>query len=83
MLTTTFAYFTSYTDWLIVGAIILVLFGGSKIPQLARGLGEGIREFKNSVNGDAKDDEEEKKTEDEKKPEGDKISTGDKTGSES
>ena len=83
MLTTTFAYFTSYTDWLIVGAIILVLFGGSKIPQLARGLGEGIREFKNSVNGDAKDEEEEKKTEDEKKPEGDKISTGDKTGSDS
>lgn len=83
MLTTTFAYFTSYTDWLIVGAIILVLFGGSKIPQLARGLGEGIREFKNSVNGDAKDDEDEKKTEDEKKPEGDKTSTGDKTGSES
>lgn len=74
MLTTTFAYFTSYTDWLIVGAIILVLFGGSKIPQLARGLGEGIREFKNSINGEpAKDEEEEKKSE------GDK----DKTGSES
>jgi sec-independent protein translocase protein TatA len=71
MLTTTFAYFTSYTDWLIVGAIILVLFGGSKIPQLARGLGEGIREFKNSVNGEAKDEEEE-----EKKPEGDKEKTG-------
>ena len=70
MLTTTFAYFTSYTDWLIVGAIILVLFGGSKIPQLARGLGEGIREFKNSVNGESKDEEEEKK------PEGDKEKTG-------
>lgn len=73
MLTTTFAYFTSYTDWLIVGAIILVLFGGSKIPQLARGLGEGIREFKNSVNGEAKDEEEEKKADDDKE----------KTGSES
>jgi sec-independent protein translocase protein TatA len=57
----TLAYFTSYTDWLIVGAIILVLFGGSKIPQLARGLGEGIREFKNSVNGESKDEDEEKK----------------------
>jgi sec-independent protein translocase protein TatA len=48
----TFAYFTSYTDWLIVGGIILVLFGGAKIPQLAKGLGEGIREFKKSVNGE-------------------------------
>jgi sec-independent protein translocase protein TatA len=72
MFTTTFAYFTSYTDWLIVGAIVLVLFGGSKIPQLARGLGEGIREFKNSINGEpAKEEEEE-----EKKPDGDKEKTG-------
>ena len=62
MLNITFAYFTSYTDWLIVGAIVLVLFGGSKIPQLARGLGEGIREFKNSINGEpAKEEEDEKK----------------------
>ena len=32
--------------WLIVLAIILLLFGGRKIPELARGLGEGIRSFK-------------------------------------
>jgi sec-independent protein translocase protein TatA len=78
MLNTTFAYFTSYTDWAIVAGIILVLFGGSKIPQLARGLGEGIREFKNSINGEpAKtEDEEKEKDKDEKKPEGDKEKTG-------
>jgi len=52
MLTTTFAYFTSPQDWLIIGLIVLVLFGGTKIPQLARGFGEGIREFKKSVNGE-------------------------------
>ena len=34
---TTFAYFTSPQDWLIVGLIVLVLFGGTKIPQLAKG----------------------------------------------
>jgi sec-independent protein translocase protein TatA len=82
MLNTTFAYFTSYTDWAIVAGIILVLFGGSKIPQLARGLGEGIREFKNSINGepgsDKKPEDEKKPEEDEKKPEGEH-----KTGSES
>jgi sec-independent protein translocase protein TatA len=50
-LTGTFAYFGSTQDWLIIGGIVLVLFGGSKIPQLAKGMGEGIREFKKSVEG--------------------------------
>ena len=31
-----------------VGLIILVLFGGRKIPELMRGLGQGIREFNNA-----------------------------------
>jgi sec-independent protein translocase protein TatA len=47
-------------DWVIVGVVVLVLFGGSKIPQLAKGLGEGIREFKNSIEGNG---EEENKSE--------------------
>lgn len=49
---TTFAYFGGTQEWLIIGVIALVLFGGTKIPQLARGFGEGIREFKKSVSGD-------------------------------
>ena len=40
------------TEWLIVGGIVIVLFGGAKLPQLAKGIGEGIREFKKSVNGE-------------------------------
>jgi sec-independent protein translocase protein TatA len=55
---TTFAYFTSPQDWLILGLIILVLFGGTKIPQLAKGFGEGIREFKKAVNTEGKGTEE-------------------------
>lgn len=47
----TFAYIGT-NELLIVGAIVLVLFGGAKIPQLAKGLGEGIREFKKSVGGE-------------------------------
>lgn len=35
---------------LIVGAILL-LFGGKKMPELARGLGKGIREFKDASEG--------------------------------
>ena len=35
--------------WLILG--ILILFGGKKIPELARGLGKGIREFNDAKEG--------------------------------
>lgn len=37
--------------WLIVLAIIVLLFGGKKIPEVMRGLGEGIRNFKDGMNG--------------------------------
>jgi len=36
---------------LILG-IVLVLFGGRKIPEIARGLGEGIRNFRDSLRSD-------------------------------
>jgi sec-independent protein translocase protein TatA len=53
-------------EWLIIGAIVLVLFGSTKIPQLARGLGEGIREFKKSVTPGDDDAKPTDKTEDKK-----------------
>lgn len=34
------------TEWLIVALIIVLLFGGKKIPEFFRGLGESIKEFK-------------------------------------
>ena len=47
---------------LIVGALLL-LFGGKKIPELMKGIGGGIKEFKKASKDDKKDDEklEEKK----------------------
>ena len=36
---------------LIVLAVILLMFGGKKIPELASGLGKGVREFKNGIAG--------------------------------
>ena len=36
---------------LIVG-VVLLLFGGKKIPELAKGLGKGIKDFKKAVNDD-------------------------------
>jgi len=35
--------------WIIVVLVVLLLFGGKKIPELMRGLGSGIKEFKDSV----------------------------------
>lgn len=37
---------------LIIAVIILLLFGGKKIPELMKGLGSGIKEFKKSVKDD-------------------------------
>ena len=37
--------------WLIVLAIVVLLFGGKKIPEVMRGLGEGIRSFKEGIHG--------------------------------
>lgn len=48
----TFAYGFGTQELLIIGGLVILLFGGAKLPQLAKGLGEGIREFKKSVNGD-------------------------------
>ena len=35
---------------MVIGLIILVFFGGKKIPELMRGLGSGIKEFNNAKN---------------------------------
>ncbi len=39
---------------LVIGIVLLLLFGGKKIPELMRGLGSGIKEFKDSVKEDDK-----------------------------
>lgn len=39
-------------ELLIILVVAVLLFGGKKIPELAKGLGEGIRNFKTSLKGD-------------------------------
>ena len=62
------------SEWIIILVIVLLLFGGRKIPELMKGLGKGVKMFKDGVNeakaeiDDAakeleKKDTEEKKTE--------------------
>lgn len=53
-------------ELLIIGFIVVLLFGASKLPALGQGLGEGIRSFKKAFSGD--EDKGEKKVEDTKKP---------------
>ena len=37
------------TELLVIIAVFVLLFGGKKIPELAKGLGEGIRHFKGAI----------------------------------
>lgn len=37
--------------WLIILVVVLILFGGRKIPELMRGLGEGVRGFREGMSG--------------------------------
>ena len=51
--------FIGTTELLLIGGVALLLFGGKKLPEMMRGLGQGVREFKKGVNEikeDAKDE---------------------------
>lgn len=48
---------------ILIIAVVLLLFGGRKIPELMKGLGSGIKEFKNAT----KEEENDTKIEDDKK----------------
>ncbi len=41
----------SIFHWLVVVAILLIFFGGRRIPEVMKGLGEGIRSFKEGMSG--------------------------------
>ncbi len=43
-------------QWVIIAVIILLLFGGRKIPELMKGLGGGIKEFKKATQEDEESD---------------------------
>ena len=56
-----FAGFAGGWEWVIIVLAVLVLFGAKKIPEFARGLGKGVKEFKkakdeiaDSINSDEK-----------------------------
>ena len=44
-------------EWILILIVVLVLFGGRKIPELMRGLGRGVKEFKDGVAEDEMNDD--------------------------
>lgn len=44
-----------WPELLALAVLVLLLFGGKKIPELMKGLGKGVRSFKDGVNGVEKD----------------------------
>ena len=61
-------------EMVVIALVILLMFGAKKLPELARGLGQGIREFKGAVDGvkdelkDVEDSIESEETPDESSP---------------
>ncbi|MDB9722435.1 twin-arginine translocase TatA/TatE family subunit [Candidatus Marinimicrobia bacterium] len=60
-------------EMVVIALVILLMFGAKKLPELARGLGQGIREFKGAVDG-VKDELKDAEEKIEKKDETDNIS---------
>ena len=44
-----FLGFVGPWQWIVIGVVVLLLFGGKKIPELMKGLGGGIKEFKKAT----------------------------------
>jgi sec-independent protein translocase protein TatA len=48
-------FLPSGSEWIVIALVILLLFGGKKIPELMNGLGKGVKSFKDGIN-DAKNE---------------------------
>lgn len=42
------------SELLLIGALVLLLFGGKKLPEMMRGLGQGVRSFKDGMKEESK-----------------------------
>ena len=57
------------SELLLIGALVLLLFGGKKLPEMMRGLGQGVRSFKDGMKEGAATNDEDGKEEKENKEE--------------
>jgi sec-independent protein translocase protein TatA len=47
--------FVGLPEILLLGLVVLLVFGPKRLPEMGRSMGKGLREFKDSVSGDKKD----------------------------
>ena len=45
-----------WPQMVLIAVVVLLLFGGKKIPELMKGLGKGVKEFKDATNEDSNED---------------------------
>ena len=67
MMTTLFIGGIGMQEVLLIALVVLLFFGGKKIPELMKGLGKGVRSFKDGMNDIEKDIKDTKDTADEEK----------------
>ena len=48
-------FLPSGSEWLIILVIVLIIFGGSRLPGLFKALGQGVKEFRDASKDDSKD----------------------------
>lgn len=65
MMTTLFLGGLRITEIIVIALVVLLLFGGKKIPELMKGIGKGVRSFKDGLNG--KDEDPNENSQQEKK----------------
>lgn len=56
------------SEVIIILVVLILFFGAKRIPELARGLGKGVREFKDATTGEAKTPPSSSPTADERRP---------------
>ncbi|MCQ2319587.1 MAG: twin-arginine translocase TatA/TatE family subunit [Bacteroidales bacterium] len=66
MMTTLFLGGLGTGEILLIVLVILLLFGGKKLPEMMRGMGRGVREFKDAMDKPFDDDKKEEKKDDKK-----------------
>lgn len=54
-------YMIGTTELVVIGLAVILFFGGKKIPELMKGLGKGVKSFKDGMNGTEDDNKDETK----------------------
>ena len=49
--------FIGFPEIMLLGLVVLLVFGPKRLPEMGRSLGKGMREFKDSITGDHKDEQ--------------------------